>query len=152
MGYVIPATPELARELCPLLRDADRAEVVALTGAPPEIILPERASQAFAMFSEEGELAGLCGCDPVCHAPEVGVVWMVGSNLLVQHPVEFLRASRLWLDERHGHYPILTNRADARNAQHLKWLRWLGFRFLQIVEPWGAEGRPFIEFAKYKEP
>ncbi len=151
MGYLLQATADHAHDLCSHLREADRAEVAALTGAPPELILPAQATNASAMFSSKGELVGLCGCDPVQHFPEVGIIWMIGSNRLVRHRVEFLRAGRSWVIEQHRRFPLLTNRADARNTLHLRWLSWLGFRFLREVERWGAQGRPFIEFASYKD-
>lgn len=150
MGYLAPATPDHARALCPLLRPADRAEVHASVGLPPELVLPDMVGpgrEAWAMFTSDHEIAGLFGVDPVFNHPHIGVIWLLGSDQLQAHSVEFLRKSREWVDIYNQRYTLLLNRADARNTLHLRWLRWLGFTLIREA-PWGAEGRPFVEFAR----
>lgn len=147
-----PALPQHVAELCPVLREADRLEVQALTGLPPEIALREAlaASGAPLVAHVDGGIAGIFGVEPVIGFPEVGVVWFVGSDAVSRHAVEFQRLSRSWLVGAHRRHPLLTNRVDARNELHIRWLRRMGFSLVQRIEHWGAERRPFIEFAKLK--
>lgn len=147
------ALPQHVASLCPVLREADRQEILALTGAPPEVSLPSAVAvseSAQAAFVEGSGIAAIFGVEPVLGFPDVGIVWFVGSDLVTRHTREFLTLSRQWLDATHLRYPLLTNRVDARNELHIRWLRWMGFSLLQKIEPWGAQGRPFIEFAKLK--
>ncbi|MFG1395868.1 hypothetical protein [Roseixanthobacter pseudopolyaromaticivorans] len=149
MGYTVPATVQHARDLCPLLRKADRAEVLALTGAPPELILPACVGgDAWAMFTDTHELAGLCGVDHVVNFPGIGIVWMLGSDLIAKHQRDFLAHAKLWVEDQHQRYPLLTNMVDARNTRHIRWLEWMGFTMLRRVERWGAASLPFIEFER----
>ncbi|WP_237353534.1 hypothetical protein [Xanthobacter sp. YC-JY1] len=99
------------------------------------------------MFTDDHQIAGLFGIDPVFNHPHVGVIWLLGSDQLAAHSVEFLRQSQRWVERYNTQYPLLINRADARNALHLRWLQWLGFTLIREA-PWGAEGRPFVEFAR----
>lgn len=151
MGYYLPATEEDARDLAPRLREADRREIIALTGMVPEAALPlSLGPNTWAGFSDAGELALLFGCNPVAEYPDVGVVWLVGNDLIARRPREFHSVALQWLDQIHAKHPILTNMIDERNRLHMAWLRRLGFVFLRRIERWGAESRPFIEFARTK--
>ena len=120
---------------------------------PPLLILQEGlrlSDRSWALCSSGGELAGILGTQPVQEHPELGWVWMVATPTLTAHSVEFLRSCRPALPEIFGNYETLFNYTDARNALHHRWLRWLGFSFLRRVEQYGAEGLPFIEFAKIR--
>ena len=151
MGYTVPATVQHAMDLCPLLLPADRAEILALTGAPAEFVLPESVGgDAWAMFTDDHLLAGLCGVDPVFGFRDIGIVWMLGSGEIRRHQRDFLSNARRWIDLQHERYPLLTNRVDARNTQHIRWLEWMGFTMLRRIDRWGAASLPFIEFEKRK--
>ena len=158
MAYLVKATEEHARALAPILRPADRAEIEALTGLEPLEVLLEHVKQyeAWAMFSNAGELAGMCGVVPVYEplpdAPPKyimgGIVWMVGSDVLDKHTVEFLRASRKWVEEQQARYETLNNVVDARNAKHIQWLKWLGFEVAKEPILWGSKLLPFYPFKR----
>lgn len=139
--------------LCQSLRRADRDEVQAITGQPPERVLPAylegvaaapAPSSAHVMVSEQGELAGICGVLSVGDGE--GSVWMIGTEVLDHHPVEFLRASKAWLRQQQPRWEVLANCVDARNHKHIQWLRWLGFEVEDHTIPFGAERRPFHPF------
>lgn len=158
----------LCREFCAIMRPADRAEIQAIVGQAPEEFLPvylqyivdplrdfelafpERrpvlTSYAFVMYSDEGELAGLCGIDADYGCDGLGRIWMLGTEVLDRKPVEFLRASKAWLGDQKPMWHAIANHVDARNAKHIEWLRWLGFEIDDVPEPYGVEGRPFHKF------
>ena len=153
MGYAVPATPDHAAQLAPNLRPADRREVQALTGLPPEIVLPQvLRPNTMAGFTDMGELAVLFGADPVPGFPEVGVIWMVANDVIVRRPLEFHQSAKAMLAQFHRQYPLLTNVMDERNTVHRRWLSLLGFSFVRRIEQWGAESRPFLEFARLHDP
>jgi hypothetical protein len=125
--------------------------VRALTGLPPEVVLDQcvaASDQCWVGCTDDNTPALIWGTQPVFEVPEVGWIWMVGTDLMLQHRYEFLTKARVHIRLAHERYPILTNHVDARNEVHIKWLRFMGFSFLRRIERWGAEGRPFLEFAR----
>lgn len=101
-------------------------------------------STAMAMYANAGELAGICGIRAL--GSGIGSVWMVGTDVLDRHPIEFLRDSKAWLATQKSGWRVLANCVDARNAGHMAWLRWLGFEIEERTIPFGAEQRPFHPF------
>jgi len=146
-----PATPEDVHAVGRNLRPADRDEIRAVTGAPPLLVLPECVAQSRAtwtMYGLSGEPVGLFGVQDVFDNPDVGWVWMVCTPTIERYPFHFLNKSRELLPVIHSFHPLVTNHVDERNTVHIRWLRWMGFTFLRRIERWGAESRPFIEFAR----
>lgn len=139
-----------AVSLAPRLRRADRRECIANTGIAPEIILPYSVGSPGPTWAfDDGEKCiGLFGLDAVDQNPEFGIVWMVTSDDIRAHRRQLLAESPSWLEALHRTYPLLGNHVDARNTVHIRWLRWLGFSMLRVIPEFGAERRPFIEFAK----
>lgn len=100
-----------------------------------------------ALCTPDGAVHGFLGCSGLSGAPEVGQVWLVLSDEVFKRQHAFLRRSPLMVEALHTKWPLLTNLADERNTVHLKWLRWLGFKFLRRVHL-GPQALPFIEFAR----
>ena len=75
------------------------------------------------------------------------VVWLLTTDAVHQAPIAFVKQSKYWLDNLKSQYNLLHNIADARNTNHLKLLKLLGFKRLGFV-PTGPERRTFVEFAK----
>lgn len=143
------------RYLAPRLRQADKNEIKAFAGVPAEIALPEcvRAGrETWTMTGFSGEPVGLWGLQDVPDVPELGWVWMVCSAEVEKHPVQFIAAVKKFWPHLHKYHPIVTNHVDERNTAHIRWLRWMGFKLLRRIERWGAESRPFIEFARLQPP
>ena len=134
------------------MRQADRKECEALTGLPPQLVLPQAITRPRVWTWEEGgEPVAMGGVD--ASIPDVGVIWMTSTDAIVKHRVKFLRETcKPMLDRLHEDFPILTNMVDARNTLHHRWLRWLGFVFTQKIDKWGAHSVPFLEFARYQSP
>lgn len=152
--FVRQATPADALDIAERLREEDRAEILAATGLDPRLALPAGVQGGGFVLTAGVESIGrpeiLFGVDPVADCPEVGVAWMVSTPAIYDYPVEVAVRSRELHNLFHQRYELLTNYMDERNTRHRKWLSWLGFKFIRRVESFGAENRPFIEFASYR--
>lgn len=156
VAKVRPATPADADSLAPRLRQADLNEIAAATDESPVAVLRrgvEESGVCFAIVSpsDPSEVWGLFGSTPLPASPLVGSVWLLGSDQLTRIAYRFLRQSKPWLDRLFGDRKLLCNVVDARNTVHVRWLRWLGFRFVSRRENFGRNGEAFIEFCKIKE-
>ena len=82
---------------------------------------------------------------------EVGVIWMLGTDLLdreVRYPMQrrlFARATRLVVEEFARSWPVLTNMTHAENTKSLRWLKWLGFKLGKEFRLGETQAR-FVEF------
>ncbi len=142
-----PARPEDAAALAPLLRAADRREIEAADGLDPALVLAEgiAGSDPCHAVVDGDRILALFGVTPSADDPEVGMVWLLGSDELVARGTLVARRSRAYLALWHQRYRVLWNMVDARNEVHLRWLRWCGFTVVGRVEHHGAEQRPFYE-------
>lgn len=78
--------------------------------------------------------------------PDVGFIWLLGSDQLSSQKLRFLRRCPEWVERFHRRFPVLMNYVDKRNTLHLSWLAWLGFTFTREVQ--SETGYPFIEFMR----
>lgn len=149
-----PATLEDVLDVSKRLREADRQEVLASVGMEPEHAFPFFFSEGkdihCAGLNLDGRPEVLWGFDPIEGVPGAAVAWLVSSPRIYEHPVEFTINARDGFNEAHERYELLTNFIDARNERHLKWLKWMGFKFIRRIEHFGAQSLPFIEFASYR--
>jgi hypothetical protein len=129
------------------MRQADRDEVIAATSRPLINVL--RMSVDMSSVVKSGfindELACIWGVCPYSALSSKGVPWMLGTPLLEQYPMLFLRRSKPQLKIFTERYDYLENHVDARNFVAVHWLKWLGFK---IDEPkaWGIKGMLFHRF------
>ncbi len=77
---------------------------------------------------------------------EVGIVWMLCSEAILEFRTLFARESRLWHGRLVAGCSLTWNVVDCRNTVHIRWLRWLGYSFLHRHDRYGFEQRPFFEF------
>ena len=143
---VRPAQPGDAPCLAPRLRKADIAELSALRGIEPGVALLEGyhvSTVCFSLTLEDKTLA-MFGAAP--SADQVGCVWLLGSEEMLNQRSWFIRNSRPWLARLHQIYPTLFNYVDKRNTAHIRWLKWLGFSFKQLHPDFGVSSLPFYEF------
>lgn len=142
-----PATVEDGKELAANLSDADRREVEGLGQTPDQIPLYILMSDvATAFFDSDGTLAGIAGIGPDGR-PGIGVVWMLTTDALARKPHTFIRNARRWLAEHSKPYSMLWNVADARNHNHRKLLKHLGFRAVRSINI-GPQFLPYMEIVK----
>lgn len=135
------------------LRADDLAEVVAASELTPvqAIGLGYAESRPCFTVEFEGRPAAIFGVVPSPVMERFGTVWMLGTNDIALFHRPFLRQSTEWLNKVTADYDIVGNVVDERNKKHIRWLRWLGFRFIKRYPEYGRLGLPFLEFVKSVE-
>ena len=149
---LLPTTVEDIDHIAALLREADKQECLATTGRMPLGVLHTAllyGDITLTLRTSEGERIGLCGVTPSPY-DNAGVVWMCATDAIMKHQMAFLRRSKAALDYLSADYDVLHNCVDARNTVHIKWLKWMGFSFINKHETYGVEQRPFYEFIRIK--
>lgn len=134
--------------LAPVLRDADKAEVIKVTGRKPlESLIKgyKLGLECYTVVDLEGNpicMYGVAGADD-----DKGVaVWALASETLVTTcKLDFLSQSKLWIPKILKKYKHLYNFVDVRNKVHLKWLQHMGFTFGEVYDI-GKHGEPFQHF------
>ncbi len=142
---LLPATEADALELAPLLRAPDRAEVIAL-GVEPAAALVEsvsRAREAWTARTEDGRIICMAGVNPASLIGQIGIPWLLGSELVSAHRRAFMVETRRQVARWQAMFPILRNVVDARYAEAIRWLRWLGFEVGEPVPIAHGLFRPF---------
>lgn len=134
------------------MRQEDADEVRAGSGQTPAEALLYcffKGDPCMTMVGRRGRPMGMWGVVP--QEEDLGRIWLLGTDEMVDDPINrlrFLREARGYLAEVGGRYRVLFNYADARNAIHVKWLRWMGFTFIAEHPNYGHEGRMFLEFVR----
>lgn len=148
MIEVREATLEDALAVAENIRPEDAEEIAALTSAPPSTAL--RASLDSSRLAKavlvNGELAAVFGVADISASKEIGTVWLIGTPRLEEIPWEFAKQSRRYLDEMFAarHYRVVRNYVYLKNETHVRWLKWLGAKFL------GPKIRGFQRFEIYR--
>lgn len=133
MITMLPATEDDARELAPLLRTEDRAEVLALGLEPVDGLLQSLAAAREAWtWRDDGRIICMAGVAPLSLIGSTGVPWLLGSPLVVAHRRAFMVETRRMVAHWLRMFGVLRNVVDDRYAAAHRWLRWLGF---EIGEP-----------------
>lgn len=118
------ATPEDAQRLAAALREDDAAELRA-AGLTVEQALSGIRCQA---LRHDGQLVALFGCQPFPGKAGAGVPWMLCTQALSGVP---RRAMAMVSDQVvsgwQATHAELSNMVHRRNAQALRFVRWLGF-------------------------
>lgn len=146
--YLVPLRARHVRRIAPFLREADKAEALALDGRPAIEHLMEAVDspQAFAIM--DGSVpCGACGYlhfneDETDHP--FTTVWMVGTPRLTEEPKTFIKESREWIKDWLKVYDSLENFVYTGNVKHIRWLHQMGATFHEEwVSPTGHIFRHF---------
>lgn len=81
----------------------------------------------------------------------IGVPWLLASDKLPEIAREFLRGSKEWIQDVLTKKYMLFNYVHADNKEAIRWLEWLGFKFLRRIENFGKNPAPFLEFVIIRE-
>lgn len=95
--------------------------------------------------TKDGTPAAIAGVAPT--GDMIGGVWLLTTDAVRTSPLSFVKQAKYWLARQKSQYIVLHNIADARNTDHLKLLKVLGFKRLSYVAA-GPYNRTFVEFAK----
>lgn len=140
-----PGDPEA---LAPLLRAADERE--ARAGGYPNGLTSLRIGMKLSAIclTIEEEDGTPCVMVGVVKSPDplMGYIWLLGSDFITRRASTFLRHSKPFLDGLHCVAPVLGNFVHCENTAHVRWLRWLGFTFINTTK--GADGSDFLEFVR----
>lgn len=93
----------------------------------------------------DGKVVAIFGVCP--GEGELGIPWMLASDLLKKIRKSFLRECFEFVEEMSKGYTILHNVVWCKNKEHIRWLRWLGFTFRDEI-PLGPDGELFYPFYK----
>lgn len=149
--YITPAWREAdARAFAPLLRQADRNEVYATSGLKDYRRVLELSiaisAKAWAVRtlakSEPVMIGGWSGVTPLTGR---AALWMLGTDLFIEHYREVCRRVRVFLSERAEKPVSFHNYIDARNAASLRFVKFLGAT-IEAPAPFGAQQLPFQRF------
>lgn len=145
---IVPATTHHANELSSRLRDQDMEEVAASSGLDPlsSLVKSVEASELCwtALLNDHPEI--IWGVAEL--TPEVGGVWLLGSDRILEIPRRFLIESARYVELMLDRYPTLTNYVSCQNTVSRSWLQRLGFA--EVGEPFDLRRPdfPFIQFAR----
>jgi hypothetical protein len=110
--FVRSATLADVRTVAARLREADRQEVLAAVGMAPRLVSPAQYAEGREMFAaglQENDRAEiLFGCDPMTGDPSVGIIWLVSTDVMFDHPVEFVMTSKGIFADYQARYSVLT--------------------------------------------
>ena len=148
MGYLRKAKLKDLNHVVKNLRVMDKIEVFYQTGQKPENAI--RLSYLYtkenmAIADDYDHPIGLCGVVPG------GVIWMVATDKLFENKkyrIQLIRKGRKWVESLLKKYKVLYNFVYAENDSAIKWLKSLGFTFIQYHEHYGMQGKPFYEFLR----
>jgi len=130
---MLSATEDDARELAPLLRTEDRAEVLALGVDPFYGLLGSVAASREAWtYRDDGQIICMAGVAPLSLIGSTGIPWLLSSPLVATHRRAFMVETRRTLAHWLTMFDVLRNVVDAQYEAAVRWLRWLGFK---IGEP-----------------
>ena len=142
-----PAHRRDADMIAPLLRDADKTEVLRLGGGTlsQTLRLSVQRSAHAGLWSYQSAPLALFGVVPTSLVGGVAAPWLVGTPELAHCRKPFMYHTRLWVDAWLAQWPVLENFVDACYTSAIRWLKWLGFD-VHDPAPHGALGRSFCRF------
>jgi len=130
------------------MREMDRLESYYQTDMTPEDALSVTflGSQInMTIASDDDQPIGLCGVF------KDGCIWCIATDELFnnkKYRIQLIRQGRKWVDNLLESYKILYNYVYAENTSAIKWLKALGFTFVNLHESYGQQKKPFYEFLR----
>jgi hypothetical protein len=149
---VVGALPWHIDYVCHHLRDQDLEEAKAggwdgVQGLIRDLNVATRKGYAWAVLTPSGVPCVVGGVVPY-QGNKVGSVWLLGTNDLTPHWREFARRSPAYVDALHTITPLLTNDIHTKNTVHLRWLKRVGFTFIEGSTFKASTGEDFIKFVR----
>ena len=148
MGYIRKANLKDLNYVVKNLRVMDKIEVFYQTGKKPEDAVKLcylYTKENMAIADDNDNPIGLCG------VVSDGCIWMVATDELFtnkKYRIQLIRQGREWVDNLLKNYKMLYNMVYAENDSAIKWLKALGFTFINYHEEYGTESKPFYEFLR----
>lgn len=133
--------------MAPLMRKDDVNEIWASGYYTPRLALEtgiRYSTKSWTVFLGD-EIAMIFGVSDCSHLGNIGVPWMLGTKLIEEFPITFVRHCKEYVSEMMEGHDLLVNYVDVRNKKSIRWLRWLGFD-IKNPAPFGVLGLPFCKF------
>jgi len=129
----VPVQGWHADHLATHMRDADARECMALGGLLPRAALEQSLACDGPRWTAlmDGEPAAIFGVVPVTAMGGGGVIWLLGTPLLLTHWRTFARLSKPLLRELLARYDSLINVVHVDNCAAIRWLEWVGARIVR---------------------
>tara|TARA_R100000988_G_scaffold94994_1_gene61041 strand:- start:8423 stop:8875 length:453 start_codon:yes stop_codon:yes gene_type:complete len=148
VGYLRKAKLKDFKFVMNNMRDMDKLEAKYQTGMNPEdalslTFLSSHTNMTIA--DDDDQPIGLCGVF------KDGCIWMVATDELFdnkKYRIQLIRQGRDWVDSLLRTYNILYNYVYAENTSAIKWLKTLGFTFVNLHKSYGQQKKPFYEFLR----
>lgn len=145
-----PSIEADVKDVAEKLRQPDIDEIKALGREPEEALResyfgsePRCYTTAF-----KGVPMAMFGVVPFTDHPKWGSIWLLGTDDVTDGaPISFLKWTKLFFPTLIEPYDMVCNIVDKRNTVHIKWIKWLGFKFIREVKA-GPYNKTFYEFAR----
>lgn len=143
---VVPTTPAHVAELAGTMRPAD-VEELAGVGYEPLAALTKAVAETPEPWTGlvDGRVCAIFGVAPI--TADEGSPWLLGSPLLLDIAIPFLRHTRRFVDAWKKQFRLLHNFVSPANTASILWLGWLGFSVASEAQPHGPAGTPMLYFA-----
>lgn len=144
---VRPATEADITHIRENLKEDDRTEIEALGLTPLAVNQVRHMSSKVLAWGPEGEPLAIFGVHP--DGP-VGYIWSLSTPEILPRWREVHRSTPAILDELGEGFAVLSNVKDARQRHHIRWLKALGFTFIN-THRLGPHQVPFHEFVRIQK-
>ena len=135
-------------ELAPRLCQRDAYEVLSSDGLSPldALLMSLERSYECNTILRNGEPMGMFG---VGYGGDTfsGVPWMLTDGDFQGFRKRFLKEGRQWIGNLKKRHQILFNYVHSENEDSIRWLKWLGFKFMRAIPNYGfGKSDTFYEF------
>ena len=132
------------------LRKCDEEELKAFANLSPQSALTQGLifSELPIVVVNNNKPVAMFGVVP---EGDLGLIWFLGTDELKDLSLPFLKECRDVVRMFSKKYKVLGNFVFAENDLHIKWLRWCGFKFINLHKRFGYEQKPFYEFVRIND-
>lgn len=151
-GHYRPYKQEDIIAVAQTMCEADATEVLLSDGLEPLKALQRAcrdSEEVNTIVAPDGEILGMFGLSYMDDM--TGSPWMLTSGKLSKYYMQFLRESKKWVAHANEQRPLLLNYVHVDNKNAILWLKFLGFKFVRMVDEYGVGKAPFYEFVRMKD-
>jgi len=143
----VPPKKAYLRYIIDNMREADKIEVMASHGATPGQAIRNsvKMSNRVAVVLFDGKPAAVFGLVIKDLLTGTGIPWLLGTDLIDEHRLAFVKNTRPGIQEMLSICPRLENYVHTENSKSVRWLATMGFKF-EDPEPIGRKGELFSKF------
>jgi hypothetical protein len=141
---IVLATRDLAVQMAPHLRAADRDEVWAARhwAAEEALLRSLEVTPDAKAWLVDGEPIAIWGVEPINAVAGIGLAWLLGAEAINEHKLRFWQLCKLEVARQVCLWRVLLNWIDWRYEPSLRWAIHLGF-VLDEPKPFGVDGALF---------